>query len=109
MRIEKSNLKATNSFSTIFLDYIHQKESLEKFYGQFPLVENFEEQIKQRNFPAVNRIVLADVLEKQYADVEKSDAVVKNISFLKEEKTFTITTGHQLNIFLGRFILFIKL
>ncbi len=101
MRIEKSNLKDTNSFSAIFLDYINQKESLTEFYGQFPLVENFEDQIKARNFPAANRIVLADVLEKQYADVEKSDAVVKNISFLKEEKTFTITTGHQLNIFSG--------
>ncbi len=101
MRIEKSNLNDTNSFSAIFLDYIHQKETLTTFYGQFPSVENFEDQMKARNFPAANRIVLADVLEKQYADVEKSDAVIKNISSLKEEKTFTITTGHQLNIFSG--------
>ncbi len=101
MRIEKSKLKDANSFSAIFLDYINQKESLREFYEQFPLVENFENQIKTRNFPAANRIVLAEVLEKQYADVEKSDAVIKNISSLKEEKTFTITTGHQLNIFSG--------
>ncbi len=101
MHVEKYSLKDTNSFSAIFLDYINQKEPLTEFYGRFPLVENFENQMKARNFPAANRIVLTDVLEKQYAYVKKSDAVIKNTLLLKDEKTFTITTGHQLNIFSG--------
>src|SRR6185369_3716909 len=45
--------------------------------------------------------ILADVLQKQYHDLKPNDLVSQNINLLRDKKTFTVTTGHQLNIFTG--------
>ena len=103
MQLKKLPLGDTKSFSPFFLDYIQQKESLKPFYHRFPQLENFKDQIadKSRSFPQSTRDVLVSVLEKQYKSITGSDAVKKNIKSLADSKTFTITTGHQLNIFTG--------
>jgi bacillithiol biosynthesis cysteine-adding enzyme BshC len=41
------------------------------------------------------------VLERQYSRIKPAEIVSQNIQLLKDNKTFTITTGHQLNIFTG--------
>jgi bacillithiol biosynthesis cysteine-adding enzyme BshC len=41
------------------------------------------------------------VLQKQYKNVQTTDAVKKNTAALSSARTFTVTTGHQLNIFTG--------
>lgn len=41
------------------------------------------------------------VLETQYNEIETSKQTRHNIASLKDSKTFTFTTGHQLNIFTG--------
>ena len=93
----------TGLFSPLFLDYLKQKESLKPFYGYFPTLDNIEDQIaaKQAAFPKETRALLVKVLEQQYAGVETSDILKTNIKSLGEENNFTITTGHQLNIFTG--------
>lgn len=48
-----------------------------------------------------DRTVLVNVLESQYAGLKISKKVKKNFNLLKEENTYTITTGHQLNLFTG--------
>src|SRR5262249_11890293 len=48
-----------------------------------------------------DRDVLVSVLEEQYAGIAAHPAVLQNISSLRNETTFTVTTGHQLNIFTG--------
>ncbi len=48
-----------------------------------------------------NRKNLVSVLEKQYANLNVSDLTNVNIKSLSSPKTFTITTGHQLNLFTG--------
>ncbi len=101
MRIEKMNLLETGKFSSIFLDYINRSTQLEPFYNTFPTIENFEKIIGQRNFDTQKREVLFNVLYDQYRDVEIVDQVHKNLGLLKDNKTFTITTGHQLNICTG--------
>ncbi|MCY7358538.1 MAG: bacillithiol biosynthesis cysteine-adding enzyme BshC [Rudanella sp.] len=91
-------LSATGQFSRFFLDYITRNESLRPFYSQFPMPEAFGAQIKQKqNFSAEHRQMLVQVLEKQYANINSKP----NFSVLAEAKTFTVTTGHQLNIFTG--------
>src|SRR5690606_9786004 len=47
------------------------------------------------------RYILASVLKKQYAEIETSESTIENIESLKSPKTFTVTTGHQLNLFTG--------
>jgi bacillithiol synthase len=103
MQLKKIPLGDTRAFSSFFLDYIDQKNNLASFYNRFPLIENFEGQIgdKSKSFSPHHRQVLTSVLEEQYAHTTASDAVKKNIRLLSDPKTFTVTTGHQLNIFTG--------
>jgi len=102
MQLHKIALPDTHSFNFFFLDYISQKDSLKKFYHRFPLIENFKDQIKEKiSFPQQNREVLFNTLSKQYEGIKIIEAVNSNLKSLKEQKTFTVTTGHQLNIFTG--------
>src|SRR5258706_1926438 len=102
MRLEKVPFAQTRSFSSFFLDYILQKDSLKPFYSRFPSLENFKAQRDEKSsFPKHHREVLVTALQKQYKDVRATDSVKRNITALSSERTFTVTTGHQLNIFTG--------
>lgn len=103
MQVQKIAFPETNSFTSFFLDYIGKHESLQKFYGRFPDINNFKDQIKEKaaSFPKQHRDVLAKVLYDQYKNYTVADAVKNNLEALRSDKTFTITTGHQLNIFTG--------
>ena len=103
MQLKKIPLAETRAFSPFFLDYIDQKDSLKQFYNRFPKIENFADQIadKSKTFPSKNREILVSTLRNQYKDLNIEGAVQKNIASLSESKTFTVTTGHQLNIFTG--------
>jgi bacillithiol synthase len=103
MQLKKIPLGDTKAFSSFFLDYIAQKNNLQLFYNRFPLIGNFEDQIadKSKSFSAHHRQVLVSALHAQYAHITAPEAVQKNIRLLSDQRTFTVTTGHQLNIFTG--------
>ncbi|GEC79235.1 bacillithiol biosynthesis cysteine-adding enzyme BshC [Flavobacterium aquatile] len=90
-------------FSKLIVDYLDEKPNLKQLYNHFPKIENFKLQIdeKKANFPVENRHVLVSELEKQYAGFEISEVSSSNIQLLKQANTYTITTGHQLNLFTG--------
>lgn len=88
----------TGQFSKFFLDYIHQNEKLKPFYNLFPSIENFQKVIDQRNFSTDKRHILAEVLKKQYSQIGEDHP---NVALLKKSNTFTVTTGHQLNLMTG--------
>lgn len=90
-------------FSKLIVDYLNQEEKVQSLYNRFPSVENFKLQIeeKKNNFSTENRTTLIAQLEKQNANFEISEATKQNIYSLKSENTFTVTTGHQLNLFTG--------
>lgn len=90
-------------FSQLVTDYLNKEENLKSLYNHFPLIENFKVQIeeKQQNYPAQNRVILTEELKKQYKNITASALTSENIELLKDEKTFTVTTGHQLNLFTG--------
>ena len=96
-------LADTKAFSSFFLDYIQQKETLRSFYHRYPTPENFRDQIAEKltSFPASSREALVATLQKQYARLKTPEPVTRNVELLADTKTFTITTGHQLNIFTG--------
>lgn len=101
MHAETISFDDTECFSSFFKDYINQKEPLRPFYEAFPNVDNFEKAIEQRRFDSSTRQLLADALEEQYKAVTRTPEVDAHIELLRSEKTFTVTTGHQLNIFTG--------
>ncbi|RVT77408.1 bacillithiol biosynthesis cysteine-adding enzyme BshC [Flavobacterium sufflavum] len=90
-------------FSPLMNDYLDQNPKLQSLYNRFPTLENFEAQIaeKQTNFNNSHRTSLVSALQKQYAGIEISHLTQQNIESLKVNNTFTITTGHQLNLFSG--------
>ncbi|MDT0293911.1 bacillithiol biosynthesis cysteine-adding enzyme BshC [Mesonia ostreae] len=93
----------TNYFSDFITDYLAQKENLHELYEHFPNVENFKKQIelKQKNYQASTRKVLVNSLKEQYKNTKISAKSQENLELLAQENTFTITTGHQLNLFTG--------
>jgi len=101
MRCEKINIKETNAFSNIFIDYLNQDPSLKPFFDLPPNLKSFKAIIEKRKFDEINREILHDTLNQQYSDFRLSHATASNIAQLKGENTYTITTGHQLNIFTG--------
>jgi bacillithiol biosynthesis cysteine-adding enzyme BshC len=108
-------------FSPLMNDYLDQNPNLQSLYNRFPNLENFEAQIKEKkiNFPSPalpkgegaeisnknnscnKREILVSVLEAQYAKINASKTTLNNIKLLNSSNTFTITTGHQLNLFSG--------
>ena len=90
-------------FTKLITDYLDEKSELKQLYNHFPKIENFKDQIEEKlhNFPFEIRQVLVSELEKQYSNFEVSEITLNNITLLKDSKTFTVTTGHQLNLFTG--------
>ncbi|PAM93400.1 bacillithiol biosynthesis cysteine-adding enzyme BshC [Flavobacterium sp. IR1] len=97
------SFQSSGYFSKLMQDYLDQKAELKPLYNNFPTLENFEKQLTEKaaNFDNANRIPLIDTLKKQYRNIEISDATKQNIELLALQNTFTITTGHQLNLFSG--------
>lgn len=95
--------KETNYFSSLITNYLDQNEELKQFYNRFPDLENFKDQIEEKHafFPAEKRETLVNSLRKQYQNTEISAEVDLNIASLLQKNTFTVTTGHQLNLFTG--------
>ena len=91
----------TGSFSKTLLAYLSNAEDMTPFFGERPTLEGFKNQIaNKKNF--THRKLLVATLRKQYgALLDHAPEVEANISLLADKKTFTVTTGHQLNIFTG--------
>ena len=99
-------LTSLNAFSKLLLDYLAEKPVLKTFYNNGPRLENFKDQIASKStFPAANRAILQTVLSEQYAAIGAEMPEVD----LRDENTFTVTTGHQLNIYTGPLYVIYKL
>jgi bacillithiol synthase len=88
-------LNEAGQFPNLFIDFIQKKQDLKGFFSNFPDLEGFENQLSTKKFS--NRAVLVNELKAQYNGL----GMVSNIDLLAEENTFTVTTGHQLNICTG--------
>ena len=88
-------MKLLNSkwnFSKKFLRHVNsEKINLKNIYLK----------TKEISYVEKKRKVLQKSLVKQYEKINCSNKVVENINQLKNKNTFTVTTGHQLNIFTG--------
>ncbi len=97
-RLKYQNL---HFFSKLVKAYLNHNESSLSLYSLFPTIENFSKAIDYKSKQPINREVLVQVLKKQYAHISDAVFSIQNIEKLKEQNTFTITTGHQLNLFTG--------
>lgn len=103
MKVHQIPFINTGYFSSLITGYLDKKPELSQFYGNFPDIAGFKKQIdaKEKSFNNEARIVLKNALENQYKPFEISELTNKNIQLLEKNNTFTVVTGHQLNIFTG--------
>jgi bacillithiol biosynthesis cysteine-adding enzyme BshC len=103
MEVDCIPFAKTGYFSKLIADYLDEKEELSPFYGEMPVEASFRPQIaaRQEQFSKEQRKVLYDALERQYREVEITELTRNNISLLKSGNSFTVVTGHQLNLFTG--------
>jgi len=101
LEVSEISYQETNKFSNLVLDYLKNDEKLKPFVNHFPTLDNFEKQITEKKIHSIDRVVLVDVLNKQNSNISLSRKSKLNIESLKENSTFTLTTGHQLCLFTG--------
>lgn len=103
-KTKRISYEATGSFSKLVIDYLNQDKKLREFVTEFPSVESIKKQIDTKKNQLVDRNALVEVLREQYKineiEIENSK-IGESLSKLKDEKTFTICTAHQPNIFTG--------
>jgi len=120
--------RATGLFSNLVNDDMEAKGTAQSFVEYNATIEGYKKAIEQRASFPTNRKVLVEVLQNQYAQLEKdiNDSISQNnsklhnnalknslntneaftlvhdnVSLLLKENTFTVTTAHQPNIFTG--------
>lgn len=88
-------------FPKLFLDYVNGKEFLTSFISAWALPENFAAQVelKKVTFTQQKRQILHQVLVRQYQ--QSGCTPPETVLQLLQPHSFTLTTGHQLNIFTG--------
>lgn len=91
MQVEKINFEDTDQFSSIFNDFIN---------GRLPVLP--PRTLEQFDFPEGDfpREDLVKVLKRQYGSLA-SETAMNNIQQLASNTTYTVTTGHQLNLATG--------
>lgn len=101
MAFQKSEIDylRSGSLSRLVSDYLNGKKELSPFYHVMPDEADFVKAIDARKSHPVDRITLVQVLANQHE--ASAEAAKKNTQLLSIDNTFTITTGHQLNLFTG--------
>src|SRR5690554_4318488 len=105
METDCIHYKDSGFFSKIVLDYLDDAPELSPFYKYKAEITSFKQAIQERSFSEEKRVILSTALSKQYdrgnIKLKKEGAVALNIQSIVAENTFTVTTGHQLNLFTG--------
>ena len=93
----------TNIFTKISNDLTYSQETLSEFLQKSFSLSEIENQIalKSKNFSSQSREILVNELKLQYTGQNDCQSTLNNIELLRSEKTFTITTGHQLSLLTG--------
>lgn len=106
MFAEYLDYQDTGYFSKTVLDYLNSASGLDEFYAAKPAAASVSAQLDARKLIPTNRPVLVQVLEEQYQRIVMAGGTVHtsvsaNIQALSDSSAYTVTTGHQLNIFTG--------
>lgn len=105
----KTSTVTINRFPFQQIDQLSQKDvayatknpKLRPFYKYEANLASFEEVIADKAKDSINRAVLVEVLNAQYAHLDVSASTAANIGALAKETTFTVTTAHQPSLATG--------
>ena len=93
MELHNIDFLATNLFSKKFNDSVSDSHSLS--------IEKIHSLSEKKKVSSDDRKLLSKVLMDQYKGISEIKKVSDNIKSIEDVNTYTITTGHQLNIFTG--------
>ncbi len=103
---------STGYFSKAVIDYISEADAIKPFYEYSPNLQSISDVIEKRSNFFTDRELLCQALLKQHEKFTNEmsfQPVFQNIEFLRDTKTFTVTTAHQPNLFLGPLYLVYKI
>ncbi len=105
MEADCIDYKETGYFSQTVVDYLDNLPELRSFYNHRPDLKGFADLLGSKKVVA-DRGILVSVLKGQYErnallNSYNSQLALENIEMLSSTDTYTVTTGHQLNIFAG--------
>lgn len=99
--VQEIDLLQTGLLPDLVSDYLSGKEELNPFISYPHTFDSFEKAIADKKQQFIDRALLSEVLNTQYAVIPTVKAVLDNIQLLKEENTFTVTAAHQPCLFMG--------
>lgn len=94
-------LSQLTDFPVLFRDYVQQADTLKPYYHLHYTTASLEALIAHQACKKIDRTLLYNVLTEQYKDIPLCPAQKENLLAIKDENTFTVTTGHQLCLFGG--------
>lgn len=98
--IEEINFQEIQNIPDLIKDFL--SEELLGFEDEVFNIQNIKSKIEaKKKFSPQQRQVLYDALKSQLSKISLTKKQIDNLEFLKENHCFTITTGHQLNLFTG--------
>jgi len=100
LEIAKRSYQTIKSFQTLFCDYTQSEPNLLPFVSAFFTEASVKQQIeaKRKNYPDKVRELLVNKISNQYQALALSDKQAQNLEWLKDNKTFSVSCGHQLNL-----------
>jgi bacillithiol biosynthesis cysteine-adding enzyme BshC len=102
MQKSKINRLYTNYFSLLANKLTYEQKEFKGFIQEEFSIESFKNQLKiKSNFDKKKREILHQSLLEDYTKIDLNSKTKAIIDSLLSENTFTVTTGHQLNIFTG--------
>lgn len=101
MNSDTLTLTAEREPRNIKEDYLGGDPTLAPFYTYAPQHPDFRQIIADKTYPDSNRKVLVEVLRSHYAHLDIDPAARKNLELLAQPNSYTLTAGHQLNLFGG--------
>lgn len=87
--------------SQLVRDLIAEKDTVEPIISEFFDLDKIESIIKEKEYAEEIRQDLVKAIRQQYGNLQMSHESKKNLEDLGDLKTYTVTTGHQLNLISG--------
>lgn len=111
MALTRIPYRNTGYFSPLICDLIDGNPALDQLISGPVEIGAFKAKLleKQQHYSSKTRKVLVDSLRDQYQAIDHKAAVDAHLTLLEKDTTFTITTGHQLNLFTGPLYFFYKI
>jgi len=101
MKKKQIPYQQTGYFSKLMSYYLEGNIKLKPFYNNGFDIESFAKMIESRKQNPLDRAVLTKALIQQNIGFDVSETAKTNVEKLNNANCFTVTTGHQLNLFTG--------